>query len=308
MEEWQKYGVGAALGGGLIYGLMTILCKPAERRRPPEKPKVYDHATLLQDDIVEGDFTEKFWVLRESPGDWKAWVSLRDNIHLYTSTDGVSWRPYGENPVLDEDVILQDPSVVKVGGTYYLYVENSTTDNHTRIYTSGNGANWTLRNEIGPSIAGIRCDPQSPTIFVEGGEFHLVTEEFARKPYNIAHFVSPNGISDWEHLPAIVTEAPAGPADGVGASPDSLIKAGGIYHLYGHIVSPHTSVWEHDPPWHWTSRDLTAGSWKPDPGPLVTEGTWPGESPSSPVAVDTPERLLFYMNPFDGAIDLYVGR
>jgi beta-1,2-mannobiose phosphorylase / 1,2-beta-oligomannan phosphorylase len=103
---------------------------------------------------------ETVTVLKDG-GTYKMWYGgyeartdppLTMKIGLATSTDGITWVREGSNPVLDkgspgswEDGWIESPSVVKVGGTYYMLYSGITTGYGYAIglATSPDGVNWT---------------------------------------------------------------------------------------------------------------------------------------------------------------------
>jgi len=75
---------------------------------------------------------------------------IRGRIGLATSTDGVSWTKYPENPVLTPDTDSWDhthtfaPSVLKLNSTYYMWYSGVTKDAVWKIglATSADGVSW----------------------------------------------------------------------------------------------------------------------------------------------------------------------
>ena len=69
-----------------------------------------------------------------------------DRIHYATSKDGRRWMRHADNPVLDcgSSNHVNDPSVVLVGGTFYMYYTDAATDENDRIHlaVSNDGVKW----------------------------------------------------------------------------------------------------------------------------------------------------------------------
>lgn len=80
-----------------------------------------------------------------------------DAIHLATSSDGFHWKKYGVVIETGQNNHVNDPSVVKVNGTYYMYYTVAPVDEIDEIWvaTSLDGFHWDIHGKvIGQSIAG----------------------------------------------------------------------------------------------------------------------------------------------------------
>jgi predicted GH43/DUF377 family glycosyl hydrolase len=102
-------------------------------------------------------------VLREgNPGDWdelfvtdadvlkvgSTWYMYysgldgpRERLGLATSTDGINWTKYENNPILEAEGNIWQPSVLKVGDTWYMWY--GTHNHEINLATSSDGMNWT---------------------------------------------------------------------------------------------------------------------------------------------------------------------
>jgi len=69
-----------------------------------------------------------------------------DSIHFATSSDGVTWEKFGVVIPTGENNHVNDPSVVKVNGTYFMYYSVAPKAELDQIWcaTSPNGLNWTI--------------------------------------------------------------------------------------------------------------------------------------------------------------------
>nr|MDO8113727.1 hypothetical protein [Candidatus Sigynarchaeota archaeon] len=88
-------------------------------------------------------------------GMWKLWYGGQssnghDSIHFATSADGVRWQKYGTIIPTGVNNHVNDPSVVKVNGTYYMYYTVAPVAELDRIWlaTSNDGLNWTVYGQI----------------------------------------------------------------------------------------------------------------------------------------------------------------
>jgi len=154
------------------------------------------------------------------------------SIGYATSPDGITWTKYAGNPVLDSGVgppQYQNPSVVKVGNTFYMYIER--TNGYPNItawrYSSPNGINWV------PAPGEVKTEAATPLVWVEGATWYMLYEHYgAAAPYNIHLATSPDGITWTDDGSNPVLSADTASGD---VCPDGIYKDnGGTYHLYYH--------------------------------------------------------------------------
>ena len=115
-------------------------------------------------------------------GTWRMWYGGQggdghDRIHLAESSDGLTWTKRGV--VLDNGASnhVNDPSVVKVAGVYWMFYTDAAVGITDRIHaaTSSDGVLWTKRGEVigaGPepwrtSIVG------RPSVLHDGAAFRM---------------------------------------------------------------------------------------------------------------------------------------
>ena len=175
---------------------------------------------------------------------YKAWYSGHEwhndpgpdeatsDIGYAYSADGITWSKHGD-AVMDSGWQDQDPSVVKVGNTFYMYVE--TTDRpawpslDTYRYTSLDGINWSAG-------AMVKDQAGTPLVWVEGvNSWHMLYEDMVTRGganvFPINHATSADGITwiDDASNPVVPAE------DGIDSCPDGIYKdASNYYHLYYH--------------------------------------------------------------------------
>ena len=139
-------------------------------------------------------------------GIYKMWYGAQnenghDQIHFATSDDGVNWNKHGVAVPNNDNNHINDPSVVKVNGTYYMFYTTAPVAEQDVISlaTSSDGINWTIignvfePTEIGewdsfkvgrPSVLyedgifkmwfdGSEVDPEDPTKSKEGTGRHV---------------------------------------------------------------------------------------------------------------------------------------
>jgi hypothetical protein len=186
---------------------------------------------------------EKVWVLYDG-GIYKMWYGGHSaagqdasKIGYATSPDGLTWTKHPGNPVVSRATQDQDVCVVKVGETFYMYVE--VGDFTVDLLTSADGVTWTPH-----SANPVKSGAASPVIWREDGQWYLFYEEMTQWPYRIFLATSADGVN-W-------TDSPSNPvlAESTSVVPDSVQKEGTTYHLYWHY-SDETGTW------HATSSTLT---------------------------------------------------
>ncbi len=144
--------------------------------------------------------------------------SYHDSILYATSSDGVNWTKYGTVVATGSNNHVNDPSVVKVNGTYYMYYSVAPVREMDEIWlaTSKDRVNWDV---IGPVIL---PDPDiekwdslkvgRPSVLYQGGLFKMwfdgaqkdPSDPYAPKPgtgRHVGYAYSVNGIN-WTKWPA----------------------------------------------------------------------------------------------------------
>lgn len=94
---------------------------------------------------------ERGYILAED-GIYKMWYSGYrgeendvKNPGYATSTDGISWERYADNPIFDKKW-TEDMFVIKDEGTYYMYAEGAHDIAH--LLTSADGINWEAKGDL----------------------------------------------------------------------------------------------------------------------------------------------------------------
>ncbi len=92
-------------------------------------------------------------------------------IHLATSSDPLTgWTNYASNPVINDGIACDPAGVMKVGSTYYLYVNTTSGDRELNIYTSTDLHTW-VRAIDNPVFTGTRyCSCP----FTTGGVYYIL--------------------------------------------------------------------------------------------------------------------------------------
>ncbi|HVT26500.1 MAG TPA: hypothetical protein VHE81_00645 [Lacipirellulaceae bacterium] len=131
---------------------------------------------------------ERGWILRD--GDtYRLWFTgydgTREGIKLpgyATSHDGIHWKQWAKNPIY-RDHWVEDMSVVRRGGTYYMFAEGAH-QNHAEMLTSKNGIEWNWQGELDVRLAdGKHPAPKpcgTPTVCVDDDKWYLFYEYLDR--------------------------------------------------------------------------------------------------------------------------------
>ncbi len=122
-------------------------------------------------------------------GEWWMWYGGQgsdghDAIFVATSQDLLSWKKYPSAsnpvPVVDHGGAnhVNDPSVVYVGGTFYMYYTEAPTGENDRIHlaTSGDGLSWTKKGmvlDVGPAGSWEPDRVGRPAVLYEEGQFRM---------------------------------------------------------------------------------------------------------------------------------------
>ncbi len=127
---------------------------------------------LYAPDILVENGTYKMWYGAQSS-------SGHDSIHFATSADGVHWTKYGV--VIPTSVYnhVNDPSVVRVNDTYYMYYSVAPEDEMDQVWcaTSQDCLFWTIQGAvILPAVAQTSWDSLKvgrPSVLYQDGVFKM---------------------------------------------------------------------------------------------------------------------------------------
>lgn len=193
---------------------------------------------------------ERGFILRE--GDmYKLWYTgytgEDDERHLgyATSVDGFTWTRYKTNPIHDTHWV-EDMSIVKVDGTYYMFAEGR--DDIAHMLTSKDGIQWNEKGNL--DIRKVNGEPISkgaygtPAIWLENGVWYLFYE---RGDLGVWLAVS-RDLKIWKN----VQDEPVlalGPDnyDHYAVAVNQVIKYKGLYYAYYHASD--TKEWK-----EWTTN------------------------------------------------------
>lgn len=128
--------------------------------------------------IDEGSGSQRYKMVYTGHNDASYDDTTTTHIGWAYSANGTSWTKGGE---LITARALEDPWLMKVGSTYYLYVEDKadTPFRNIRCYTSTDFSSWSDQGDvidIGTAGAWDDQDVSSPVVFIEGGVWHMLYE------------------------------------------------------------------------------------------------------------------------------------
>lgn len=115
-----------------------------------ESQNVYNPAVIYRDNHF-------FMLYRGENSDTTLFKYYRSQIGLAESVDGIHWQRYSNNPVLKAEFDyelpggLEDPRLVELNGTYYVYYTAYAADNHSFwlcVATSTDLKNWVKHGPI----------------------------------------------------------------------------------------------------------------------------------------------------------------
>lgn len=157
-----------------------------------EKHRVWHH--FIQNPVLTPEAPYELWMgggnlyapaILKRDGRFWMWYGAQnpeghDQIHLAFSDDGIHWRRYESNPVIPagEANHVNDPTVVEVEGTFYMYYSCAPTDEMDRIHlaTSSDGMHWQPRGQVispGPIGTWDSLKVGRPSVIYEEGMFKL---------------------------------------------------------------------------------------------------------------------------------------
>ena len=153
------------------------------------------------------------------------------------SLDGVNWTKLPANPVIGPGTGYEDPYVVNVGGTYYLFCEDNAPDNIV-MYHSADCEVWIADGVVIPRGGAGSWDERltgSPAVWVEDGTWYMLYEGMdAALEGNIGLATSPDGAVWTKYGLNPVMEPSATGWDSYEVISDDIVKVDETYYLFYH--------------------------------------------------------------------------
>ena len=108
--------------------------------------------------------------------DTRAMKSIEKHLGLATSTDGLNWTRYKDNPIYDSGWV-EDMSVINHDGTYYMFAEGEEISAYAGIFSRihwQEKSNWVEGKADGNPIS--KGSYGTPSIWYEDGVWYLFYE------------------------------------------------------------------------------------------------------------------------------------
>ena len=236
---------GSPAGAQTDYQVKIVVCYNSLK----SSPNIGDFE--LANPIFAGAWRETGNVIYD-PGDagkeYKMYLgSTAGDIYYSYSTDRFTWSIPAI--IINEVYAVEDPYVLKVGGTYYLYCENLVDgEPATKIdrYTSADGVTWGGQTTV-LTKQGVGWEKDgvfSPTVWVEDGTWYMLYEgtsgTITRYAINVSIgqmglATSADGLA-WNRYAGnpVMSYGVLGDIDSDFVSPDDIYKEGSTYHLTYH--------------------------------------------------------------------------
>lgn len=289
MKKYIKYVLGV-----VVAGFMGYSCKTDNRGSDKVASEMVNFSPIQNNPVFSGTnsdtwdkhIRERGFILNES-GLYRMWYtgyndSLSEVRYLgyATSTDGINWERYANNPLLENNWI-EDMHVVKHNEKYLMMAEGRNDIAH--LLTSDDGIRWNKEGDL--VILKTTGEPiekgpyGTPTLWIEDDKYFLFYE---RNDLAIWLAQSTNLI-EWTNVQDDpVLERGPEEYDKGAVAVNQIIKHEGKYYMYYHAS---TSTDWMDPDAHalWSSNVAVSGNlvdWKKYQGNPIVEGDH-----SSPILV-----------------------
>jgi hypothetical protein len=167
-----------------------------------------------------------------------------DAVFLAWSADLIAWQMHGGAtpiPVVDHGASnhVNDPSVVRVGDTFYMYYTEAPTleNDEVHLATSTDGTSWAKQGvvlDVGPVNSWEPDRVGRPSVLYEAGEFRMWYDgQIYGEGRHVGYATSPDGVSWTKHgdNPVVLNEG-AVDVDRVGEFYVMLTEAGDGTKLY----------------------------------------------------------------------------
>ncbi len=283
---------------------LAVICVSCAHRKPTEESSANVHVASEMVDFVafqgnpvfkgtgentwDEQIRERGYILKEGEN-YFLWYTgyKRDgkvmHLGLATSTDGINWERYANNPIYDSGWV-EDMIVVKKDSVYYMFAEGENDIAH--LLTSTDKIHW---REQGPlPIRYTNGKPLSagpygtPAAWYEGDTWYLLYE---RGDLGI-WLATSTDLKTWTNKQdePVLTPGPE-PYDKFGVAVNQVVKHQGRYYAYYHATAFED--------WHeWSSCVATSDDlihWeKYDKNPIQ------GDDKSSPITVEVDGKLRLY--------------
>ncbi len=248
--SWVMYYSGTAFPGGVVSigratsadGIAWTRSGPSPVLSPSGIPGSFDEASVMHPSVhFDGAF-------------YRMWYSAGGAIGLATSTDGVVWTRYANNPVLDrgpqgawDAALVESPSVIQDGLVFrmwYAGTSHTFSNAKSEIGTaeSADGVAWTkYPTSILAATPGSIDNPngiQNPTVLKDGATYRMWTNiPDHGDSDHLGAATSPDGLN-WTKVPSnadpqpVLSVGPPGSWDGEQVTTPFVLREGATFRLF----------------------------------------------------------------------------
>lgn len=203
-------------------------------------PTAYDSLQAMNPSVFVENGTYRMWYGGCTP-------SYGCSIILAMSSDGKHWTKDGVvlSPLGGNESIVGYPSVVKVGGTYWMYYTGIGGSPQIFAATSPDGIVWTRRGLVlsnGSSGSPDATGAFAPQVLFEGGAYRMwYTGRLDSGASDIALAESTDGLI-WTKEGLAVAPGPTGSPDSYAVQYASVVHIGSTYIMaYSGLTDPYTA-------------------------------------------------------------------
>lgn len=184
-------------------------------------------------------------------GTYHMWYAGNDGtdhrIGYVTSSDGITWTKYANNPVLQNgnsgewDYALGSPSVIFDGSIFHMWYDGQTGDGHSRIgyATSSDGINWNKYAgnpviDIGNAGEWNEFTTGFPSVLFDGTTYQMWFVGRSNSSQQLIGYATSNDGIDWTQYinNPVLNTGNTGEWDELEVTQPTVIKIGSIYHMW----------------------------------------------------------------------------
>jgi len=244
---------------------------------------------------------------------YKMWYSGGRNnqfirIGFATSSDGITWTRYVNNPVLDvgppgswDDLQVGDPSVVFDGSVYRMWYHGNDGGNvRIGLATSTDGVTWTkhVGNPVLSASGWEGWWVLEPEVLFDGSTYQMWYTGYDGTYCKIGYATSADGISWTKHTNPVLSIGETGTWDSLSVRSPSVVYDGSTYQMWygGDNDRTHSRIG------HATSTDGI--NWQRDSNnPVIdlgSNGKWDDWAINHPTVISVGSTLKMWYSGHDG--------
>lgn len=219
-------------------------------------PPSYDFINVADCEVVFDDNVYKMWYT--AGGEVPPNTELHNSIAYATSSDGIHWTKYNDNPVLDitsdawdslgvETVTVMVDDAAPAASRYKLWYAGQTFNDYRYeigYAYSPDGIHWTKHPGavllVGDADDWDNCFLEGPTVVKKDGQYKMwyagldceVNGQSTDGKVNIGYATSPDGITWTKYAGNPVLTTSAGEWDAVTVQDPTVLVHNGLYHMW----------------------------------------------------------------------------